>query len=118
NYTKVTDPKQCHCQSKASLTLQQVTGQDLYIGSVPPEKQALCNKTLALPNTHNYVWWACFTGLMPCTHIQVLNNTMGFCVMVELVARLIYHTEKELFNKLETEFSELIKREPMVAFTL
>ncbi|KAF0872794.1 ENV1 protein, partial [Crocuta crocuta] len=64
-------------------------------------------------------WWACSTGLAPCIHGTVLNRTKDFCVLVQLVSRVLYHTNKEIITSL-TKSSGLIrvKREPITALTL
>lgn len=44
----------------------------------------------------NDTWWACFSGVTPCTHVTVLTRTKVFCVLVCLVPRVTYHAAKEL----------------------
>ena len=61
-------------------------------------------------------WWACSTGLAPCVHGRVLNNSKDFCVLVLLVPRLFYHSNNEILLKLEA--SHRSKREPVSALTL
>ena len=61
-------------------------------------------------------WWACSTGLAPCVHGRVLNNSKDFCVLVLLVPRLFYHSNNEILPKLEA--SHRSKREPVSALTL
>ena len=65
-----------HCwwqQSKQGLTLEQVTGQGLCIGWVPPDKASISNSSLSTHSftqdqyllPYNNIWWACSTGLYP-----------------------------------------------------
>lgn len=78
-YSNTPKPSDCHWQSNAQLTLQQVTGKELCLGIVPSEQQALCHQTLKLPTFQDYLipnnnmWWfhdmpAVFTNtvLIPC----------------------------------------------------
>ena len=62
-------------------------------------------------------WWACSTGLAPCIHGQVLNDSKDFCVLVLLVPQLFYHSNDKLLLKLE-KASPWSKREPVSALTL
>ena len=61
-------------------------------------------------------WWACSTGLAPCVHGRVLNNSKDFCILVLLVPRLFYHSNDEILPKIEA--SHRSKREPVSALTL
>lgn len=123
SYAQTTHSTQCHWQSKAQLTFQQISDQGLCIEKVTPEWQPLCNWTLMFPSSqeylipHNDIWWACFIGPTPCTHALVLNETNGFCVIVQLVPRLVYHTEEDLYSKLGRASSK-VRREPVTALTL
>ncbi|KAF0883469.1 ENV1 protein, partial [Crocuta crocuta] len=64
-------------------------------------------------------WWACSTGLTPCVHGTTLNNTKSFCVLVQLVPRILYHTDEELFQAITgAKPSKWTKREPFTALTL
>ena len=106
----------------ARLTLQRVTGQGLYIGNVSQTYQHLCNSTDSIKTTEYLVppqenWWAGSTGLAPCIHGQVLNDSKDFCVLVLLVPQLFYHSNDKLLLKLE-KASPWSKREPVSALTL
>ena len=92
NYIQTRDHSACRWQQKvdARLTLQRVTGQGLCIGNVPQTYQHLCNSTDSIKTIEYLVppqenWWACSTGLAPCIHGQVLNDSKDFCVLVLLV---------------------------------
>ena len=108
-------------KQNARLTFQQVTGRGLCIGNVPQTYQHLC-KSINSTVTNKYRvppqdnWWACSTGLAPCVHRQVLNNSKDFCVLVLLVPRLFYHSNNKILPKLEA--SHRSKREPVSALTL
>ena len=122
NYTQTRDHRACRWQQRgdARLTLQRVTGQGLCIGNVPQTYQHLCNATDSI--TTEYLvppqenWWASSTGLAPCIHGQVLNDSKDFCVLVLLVPRLFYHSNDELLQQLGD--SHRPKREPVTALTL
>ena len=73
----------------------------------------MTNRYLVPPQDN---WWACSTGLAPCVHGQVLNNSKDFCVLVLLVPRLFYHSNNKILPKLEA--SHQSKREPVSALTL
>lgn len=72
----------------------------------PLQYQPLCNKTINPSSPDYYVpaqegWWACSTGLTPCVHGQVLNKTKGFCVLVQLLPKILYHSEEEIYQIFE-----------------
>ena len=123
SYSPTQNHAACRWQQKgnARLTLQQVTRRGLCIGNVPQTYQHLC-KSINSTVTNRYLvppqdnWWACSTGLAPCVHRQVLNNSKDFCVLVLLVPRLFYHSNNEILPKLEA--SHRSKREPVSALTL
>lgn len=51
--------------------------------------------------------------------MAVLNHTQGFCVMVQLVPRLIYHSEEEVILRLESkELQRKVKREAVAILTV
>ena len=91
-YIQTRDHRACQWQQKgdARLTLQRVTRQGLCLGNVPQTYQRLCNSRDSIKTTGYLVppqenWWACSTGLAPCIHGQVLNDSKDFCVLVLLV---------------------------------
>lgn len=65
NYPLETEHDQCCWQSKANLTLEEVTGQGFCIGAMPNDTRALCNQTSAPPTSLGSLippkdtWWAC-----------------------------------------------------------
>lgn len=48
------------------------------------------------PPTPEQAWWDCSTGLTPCVHGEVLNSPTAkeFCIVVQLVPRITYYSEK------------------------
>ena len=125
-YNNTPDHTTCLWGKEGRLTLTDVsgTGSGLCLGKIPPGYQALCNKIeVSLPTTPGHFlvpgpnrWWACTTGLTPCISTSVFNSSQDFCVLVQLVPRIYYHTA----NSFEDEFdqrSRLWKREP-VSLTL
>ena len=108
SYSPTQNHAACRWQQKgnARLTLQEVTGRGLCIGNVPQTYQHLC-KSINSTVTNRYLvppqdnWWACSTGLAPCVHGRVLNNSKDFCVLVLLVPRLFYHSNNKILPKLE-----------------
>lgn len=125
NYTAASTANSCRWQQTAAkLTLQAVTGQGTCIGNVPSEQSHLCNKTLATPRMAAYLlppknaWWACSSGLASCVHSLVLNSQKeGFCVLVQLIPKLIYHSGEEVLNRIDT-INPRSKREPITALTV
>lgn len=90
---------QCRWQQRKNvkLTLPAVTGSGLCVGKIPPSQKFLCNQSLSislgggflLPPTKG--WWAFSSRLSPFVHLQILRDTQDFCVLVQLIPRLIYH---------------------------
>lgn len=106
-----------HCwwqQSRQGLTLERVTGQELYIGRVPPDKVSISNSSRSAHNftqdqyllPHNNIWWSCSMGLTPCVHIKVLSQTKGYCVPVRFVLRITYHTDQEFLDLIQQGWSQ------------
>lgn len=67
---------------------------------------SVCSETQSPPGTGYLIppddaWWACTTGVTPCVPTQVLINTQGFCVLVQLVPKIAYYPEKEILHRLE-----------------
>nr|P21445.2 RecName: Full=Envelope glycoprotein; AltName: Full=Env polyprotein; Contains: RecName: Full=Surface protein; Short=SU; AltName: Full=Glycoprotein 70; Short=gp70; Contains: RecName: Full=Transmembrane protein; Short=TM; AltName: Full=Envelope protein p15E; Contains: RecName: Full=R-peptide; AltName: Full=p2E; Flags: Precursor [Feline sarcoma virus (STRAIN SM)]AAA74004.1 env [Feline sarcoma virus] len=118
NYSNQTNPPpSCLSTPQHKLTISEVSGQGLCIGTVPRTHQALCNKTqqghtgahyLAAPNG---TYWACNTGLTPCISMAVLNWTSDFCVLIELWPRVTYHQPEYIY----THFDKAVRfrREPI-----
>nr|AAA43051.1 env gene polyprotein [Feline leukemia virus] len=118
NYSNQTNPPpSCLSTPQHKLTISEVSGQGLCIGTVPKTHQALCNETqqghtgahyLAAPNG---TYWACNTGLTPCISMAVLNWTSDFCVLIELWPRVTYHQPEYVY----THFAKAVRfrREPI-----
>nr|P06752.1 RecName: Full=Envelope glycoprotein; AltName: Full=Env polyprotein; Contains: RecName: Full=Surface protein; Short=SU; AltName: Full=Glycoprotein 70; Short=gp70; Contains: RecName: Full=Transmembrane protein; Short=TM; AltName: Full=Envelope protein p15E; Contains: RecName: Full=R-peptide; AltName: Full=p2E; Flags: Precursor [Feline leukemia virus strain C/Sarma]AAA43049.1 envelope protein precursor [Feline leukemia virus] len=118
NYSNQTNPPpSCLSTPQHKLTISEVSGQGLCIGTVPKTHQALCKKTqkghkgthyLAAPNG---TYWACNTGLTPCISMAVLNWTSDFCVLIELWPRVTYHQPEYIY----THFDKAVRfrREPI-----
>lgn len=125
NYSNTTSHDHCSWGEHGKLTLTEVSGQGTCIGQVPRDHQHLCNETLASPSpTNHYLvpptggWWACSTGLTPCLAARVFNRSKDYCILVQLVPRIIYYQA----NAFEEEFdlypsSHRNKRE-LVSLTL
>uniref|UniRef100_A0A8D2DZK1 Envelope protein n=1 Tax=Sciurus vulgaris TaxID=55149 RepID=A0A8D2DZK1_SCIVU len=98
-FNNTTSHDSCSWGSNRKLTLTEVSGQGTYLGTVPANRRHLCNQTIESPQTTtNYYlvppvggWWACSTGLTPCVSSSVFNTTKDYCVLVQLVPRVIYH---------------------------
>ena len=92
------------------------------------DKQTLCaqtgddtnfaNKTYVIPDTGGC--WVCSqTGLTPCLHLAVFNQSREFCVMVAVVPKITYHPEEVLYNFWDRNTpAPRHKREPVTAITL
>ena len=92
------------------------------------DKQTLCtqtgddtnfaNKTYVIPDTGG--WWVCSqTGLTPCLHLAVFNQSREFCVMVAVVPKITYYPEEVLYNFWDQNTpAPRHKREPVTAITL
>ncbi|XP_013972599.1 uncharacterized protein LOC106559347 [Canis lupus familiaris] len=125
-YNTTTDPNACRWNQKPfskGLTLQSVSGQGLCIGPPPLHYQNLCNVTQPINRTGYHLprqdsWWACSEGLTPCTHRQVINRTGGFCVLVQLLLRIIYHSDEQVLQWIDPGTHERNKREPISAVTI
>lgn len=52
-----------------------------------------------------------------CTY-KILNDSKGFCILVQLVPRLIYHSNKEPLNRLGTPAMGQVRRKFMFTLTL
>nr|BEH82884.1 envelope protein [Feline leukemia virus] len=118
NYSNQTNPpSSCLSIPQHKLTISEVSGQGLCIGTVPRTHQALCNETrqghkgthyLAAPNG---TYWACNTGLTPCISMAVLNWTSDFCVLIELWPRVTYHQPEYVYTHFDK--TARFRREPI-----
>ena len=127
NLSTLSNPSQCAWgDRKAGLTMTEVWGSGTCLGTVPTDKQTLCaqsgngtnftNKTYIIPKVRG--WWMCSqTGLTPCLHLAVFNQSTEFCVMVVIIPKITYHPEEVLYNFWDTPAPRQ-KREPVTAITL
>ena len=123
----LSNPSQCAWGvRKVGLTMTEVWGSGTCLGTVPTDKQTLCaqsgngtnftNKTYVIPKVRG--WWMCSqTGLTPCLHLAVFNQSTEFCVMVVIIPKITYHPEEVLYNFWDTPAPRQ-KREPVTAITL
>lgn len=125
-YNITSDHAVCPWGERKKLTLEAVSGQGLCIGKVPPGQQSLCNQTQKLNVTDvtdssgylvppNDLVWACDTGLTPCVSLAVFNESRDFCVLVQLVPRILYHEDASFVDAFDHKTRW--KREP-VSITL
>uniref|UniRef100_A0A8I5N5K0 Envelope glycoprotein n=1 Tax=Papio anubis TaxID=9555 RepID=A0A8I5N5K0_PAPAN len=123
NFTNSTNPTECAWEQHKKLTLAEVSGSGTCVGQVPTSHQHLCNVTLTVPSTNHYLvpsgadWWACNTGLTPCVSTAVFNSSTDYCVLVQLVPRVYYHTGDSFELQYEQKALTRTRREP-VSLTL
>uniref|UniRef100_A0A8C9CKA7 Envelope protein n=1 Tax=Phocoena sinus TaxID=42100 RepID=A0A8C9CKA7_PHOSS len=118
NYSNVNTPDQCRWKQEGNskLTLASVLGNGTCVGTPYLSHRHLCTN-LSLPQGSGYLlpppdgWWACNTGLTPCISLEVLKASTDFCVLVQLVPRLIYHSDSSFLD--EYEGKRRFKREPI-----
>uniref|UniRef100_A0A674GTV4 Envelope glycoprotein n=1 Tax=Taeniopygia guttata TaxID=59729 RepID=A0A674GTV4_TAEGU len=130
------NPRECPWNDQKNhaqgITIQLVTGQGKWIGTVPKNYQPLCNQTTIITtktiNKHknrNDKWviptpgakWVCSDiGVTPCLSLNVFDQSQ-FCVQVIIVPRLIYHTSEEVLCHFEGDLN-IQKREPITVVTL
>nr|QJT93251.1 envelope protein [Macroglossus minimus gammaretrovirus] len=120
-----TNQSQCRWEAaRGKLTLTEVSGYGLCIGRVPSTHQHLCNQTLAINSSQankylypsNHGWWSCNTGLTPCISTSIFNQSRDFCVQVQLIPRVYYHSDEALLQVFNNP-NPRHKREP-VSLTL
>nr|UGO47158.1 MAG: envelope protein [Retroviridae sp.] len=122
NFNNTTSHEACSWGSQ-KLTLTEVTGKATCLGTIPSTHKSLCNHTLPIVSSgeNRYLvpprqgWWACNTGLTPCVSTSVFNSSHDFCVMVQLVPRLIYHDDSSFVTEFDPK--NRYKRE-LVSLTL
>ena len=95
-------------QGEARLTLQATESQGTYIGTVLGAYCHLCNQTYKInPDNGNYVLpptnacWTCTVGLIPCPHGAILQQDKEFCILVQLLPRITYHTNNQILDVLD-----------------
>nr|AAO46149.1 envelope glycoprotein [Recombinant M-MuLV/RaLV retrovirus] len=118
NYTnQTTAPASCTTLPSHRLTLPEVSGQGLCIGTIPPTHQVLCTITERIPTGSYYLaaptgtYWACNTGLTPCISAAILRRSSDYCVLVEIWPKVTYHGPEYIYSHFErlTRF----RREPI-----
>lgn len=128
------DSRHCRWQPGEwnGLSLSQVSGLGLCVTLITPPLQYahLCNLTLAPGKNSQYLlppndaWWVCLDGLTPCLSTETFSPIKSdFCILVQLVPRLIYYRSEEFFH-LWDQSSDLSptlvrqRREPISAITI
>lgn len=118
NYTnQTTAPDSCSTSLGYKLTLSEVSGQGLCIGSVPLTHRALCTVTKRAPTGEYYLaappgtYWACNTGLTSCISATVLNQSADYCVLVEIWPKVTYHKPEYMYSYYERQ--SRFRREPL-----
>ncbi|XP_075805352.1 MLV-related proviral Env polyprotein-like [Microtus pennsylvanicus] len=108
NYTNQTSAStSCTSIPQHKLTLSEVSGQGLCIGTIPKTHQALCNSTQKVSRGTYYLaasngtYWACSTGLTPCVSAAVLSETSDYCVLIELWPKVTYHDPEYIYSHFE-----------------
>lgn len=103
------------------FTLPSGTGNGLSLGQAPHGYSHLCSLTqnskgagfLILPDD---TWWVHASGLSPCVHVQVLNQTKDVRILVYSASppRVIYYPDDKNVYQLETSLRRG-KREAIAA---
>ena len=89
------------------LTLSEVSGKGLCLGSSQGYYSMFCNSTIVPTGSFyleapNGTVWACNTGLTSCVSAAAFNATHEFCVLVQLWPHVLYHeggTVAEFFEQ-------------------
>ncbi|RMC13168.1 hypothetical protein DUI87_10701 [Hirundo rustica rustica] len=106
------------------ITISKVTGNGTCIGTIPPAKSSLCNRTASpkgsqwLISAGNAKWVCMKTGISPCVSASILNKIKDFCVQVVIIPRVIYHPKGYVLEHQNTANHHLAKREPFTTLTL
>ncbi|XP_075838007.1 MLV-related proviral Env polyprotein-like [Microtus pennsylvanicus] len=113
-------PTQCTGLPQHKLTLSEVSGKGLCMGTVPSSHQALCDIIQPVPSGYyltapSGTYWACSTGLTSCLSTTVLNLASDYCVLVELWPKVTYHDPEYIYGHFKG--GPRFKREP-VSLTL
>lgn len=114
-FNSTTTHEACMWGQHHKITLTQVSGFGTCIGTRPQNHQHLCNETLKSHKTSDtrylfpglHKWWACNTGLIPCVSTAIFDNSKDYCVLVQLVLRVLYllaSTLKNIYDKHVTRF--------------
>lgn len=119
-FNTTTSHEVCVWGTSYRWNLTEVTGIGTCLGNPPAAYKHLCNGTLKSTKTSNirYLfsgldkWWACSTGLTLCVLTLVFDDTKDYCVLIQLVTRVSYHsanTFEDEFDKRPTRY----RREPI-----
>ena len=106
-FNNTTSQGGCAWGTSHKLTLTVVTGAGTCLGNTPVTYKHLCNETRKSPKTSKIrdlipdsdKWWACSTGLTPCVAISVFDGTKDYCVLVQLLPRVFYHSADTFEDK-------------------
>ena len=120
DFNKTSSHTSCSWGTGQKLTLTKVSARNpgLCIGTPPPTHKHLCGRiqSVAKTETNYYLvpfpvgWWACNSGLTPCVSTKVFESSHDFCVMIQLLPRVYYHSASSLE---ETYADTRFKREPV-----
>lgn len=124
NFSVSTSHDQCAWQIQGGLTISEVSGSGLCLGTVPLSHRHLCaqnatgpfNPTDSFLKPPNGTWWACNTGLTPCVAASVFNSSRDYCILIHLWPKISYHDASE-FEGLIDRNTARSKRE-FVSLTL
>jgi hypothetical protein len=119
-YNNTTSYDHCSWGHNHTLTLYEVSGTGTCILKVPLNHQHLCNVTYKSSRTQltYYLspglnkWWVCSTGLTPCVSTSVFNDTRDYCILVQLVPRVIYHPSETFVDEFD-RWPTHLHREPV-----
>lgn len=108
-YNTTSDHSQCLWGENRKLTLEAVSGSGLCLGQAPQDKRHLCNQTQNIQPSKSGQYlvppidtvWACNTGLTPCVSLSVFNSSKDFCILVQLIPRLLYHDDSSFLDKFD-----------------
>ena len=120
DFNKTSSHTSCSWGTGQILTLTEVSARNpgLCIGTPPPTHKHLCGRiqSVAKTETNYYLvpfpvgWWACNSGLTPCVSTKVFESSHDFCVMIQLLPHVYYHSASSLE---ETYADTRFKREPV-----
>lgn len=125
NYSNITDSASCPWGEHRKLTLPEVSGRGFCIGRVPSRWSKNCNQTLqTLPAGDYYLkpptegWWVYNTGISPCLSGLAFNNSDEFCIMVQIVPRVLYYQAAAFEEEFDSHPNPLRVKRELVSLTL
>ncbi|XP_021010244.1 MLV-related proviral Env polyprotein-like [Mus caroli] len=120
DFNKTSSHASCSWGTGQKLTLTEVSARNLglCIGTPPPTHKHLCGRiqSVSRAETNYYLvpspvgWWACNSGLTPCVSTKVFKSSHDFCVMIQLLPQVYYHSTSNLE---EMYAGTRFKREPV-----